>query len=169
MTLITPEMQKKQEEAMDKFLAKDKSSRYKEVRTVCKRYFRSSATEVFCRQTLQSTYIPLAKYHAMTYKEQEERDKVRLSTSFKREKINCWNSLENKYVEVDRICLSGPKEAPFVKRLTGSAGNYPNQILCDFWLPGFDYLESSGYYLAPEGWQPPPQWDVVDQREKKKD
>lgn len=165
MTVITPEMQKKQEEAMDRFLAKQVKQRERELRKLSK-LWKVSIHGHDARFMFVRTYIPLAKYHARTYKE-EGGSKNSPSPSIKLQTSTCWSDIEHSYVKMDQLAFSYPKSDPLVQRLTGSSGNRRNRILSEFWVPGFDYLENSGYYLAPEGWTPPAEWGVEDKREKK--
>ena len=164
MTVVTPEMEKKQEEAMDKFLAKQVQERQKNLRVLSrwmrKHFFSGHPANLFSR-----TYIPLAKYHAWAYKEEEEGGKtlpfaMYLTTT----ELYCYES--KNYRKFNVLRFDSRSDGPFSDQQLAEA---KDRTLATYYVDGFLYHKSSGYYVSPEGWTPPAEWQVDDQREKKKD
>lgn len=203
MTVITPEMEKKQEEAMDKFLAKQVAKRYQDLRkykrgfdtdrlrkmapgnnpvstrfqkkgeevkevpdwkpsTDSSLYYRCSfllAPEL-CYRAMEYTYIPLAKYHARTYKEEEKGGKtlpfaVYLTTT----ELHCYET--KTYTKFNVLRFDSRSDCPLFDRQIHQA---KDRTLATCYVDGFLYHKDTRYYVSPEGWTPPPEWGVEDRR-----
>lgn len=160
MTVITPEMEKKQEEAMDKFLAKQVKQRERELRKLSK-LWKVSIHGHDARFMFVRTYIPLAKYHARTYKEKGGKTipfHMYLNTT------ELYYYETKTYGKFNILQFDSTRREPFFDQQLVQA---KDRTLATFYVDGFLYHKDTGYYVSPEGWTPPADWGVEDRRERR--